>query len=116
LRNQGGDAPCTGCRKSGACGVGTCNANWGDCDKSATSGCEANLLTDNLNCGACGNACQKWNTIGTCTNGTCGSYQCKPGFKDCDGNPADGFGAGGRCGSAFVNDGTWERFIMHRND
>jgi hypothetical protein len=40
----------------GTCGF-TCNAGYGNCDASATNGCETNLSTSAANCGACGHAC-----------------------------------------------------------
>lgn len=45
----------SGCR--GGCIVTGCAANFGDCDHLNPNGCEANLLTDSANCGACGMAC-----------------------------------------------------------
>jgi hypothetical protein len=53
---------------NGACGVGQCNANWGNCDGMAGNGCETNLLTANANCGVCGNACPAGQS---CANGVC---------------------------------------------
>ena len=41
-------------RAQGKCAVGGCNTGAGDCDGNYTNGCEANLNTDNKNCGACG--------------------------------------------------------------
>lgn len=57
-------ASCTG----GICGF-TCNADHADCDKLAPTGCEVDIATDVLNCGACGKAC----TLGeVCAAGKCG--------------------------------------------
>jgi len=43
-----------------------CKPGTGDCDGDPGNGCEATLATDVANCGACGAACSK-----TCTEGTC---------------------------------------------
>jgi hypothetical protein len=41
---------------SGMCGF-TCNAGYGDCDGNPGNGCESNLQTSAMHCGACGRAC-----------------------------------------------------------
>lgn len=57
--------------------------------------CETNLLTDDANCGACGNACAKnttypgLNLIGRCIDGQC-KLTCPVGFQDCNGLVDDG--------------------------
>lgn len=38
----------------GVCEVTSCSAGWGDCNKKASDGCEADLASDPKNCGACG--------------------------------------------------------------
>ncbi|MDP3221337.1 MAG: hypothetical protein Q8S73_45055, partial [Deltaproteobacteria bacterium] len=53
-----------------ACAVASCAANFGDCDGSAANGCEAPLLTDAQNCGACGNRCAS----GVCVAGLCNPF------------------------------------------
>jgi len=58
-----------GC-SSGSCTVASCNTNHGNCDGSASNGCEVNLLTNNSNCGSCVNACTGGKT---CNSGTCSS-------------------------------------------
>jgi hypothetical protein len=52
---------------SGHCAIRSCNTGFGDCNGSASDGCEANLQSD-ANCGQCKNTC-----IGgtTCQNGAC---------------------------------------------
>jgi len=52
------------------CAVASCEANFGDCDGSAATGCEAALLTDANNCGACGNRCGS----GACVAGLCNPF------------------------------------------
>jgi len=48
----GGEGFCA----AGACGT-RCAAFQGNCDGSLANGCEANLMSDPSNCGACGNVC-----------------------------------------------------------
>lgn len=56
-----------GC-SSGACTVASCSSGFGDCDGLASTGCEAVLASDDLNCGGCNVAC----TGGArCTQGVC---------------------------------------------
>jgi hypothetical protein len=42
---------------AGACVVGTCMSGWGNCDEITADGCEADLSTDNANCGRCHATC-----------------------------------------------------------
>ena len=77
---------------SGTCSTGSCTSGFGDCNTNATDGCEANLNTDNANCGACNVACANVPnvTAGVCNgSGKC-TLTCAPGFKDCDGKAANG--------------------------
>ncbi len=92
---------------SGACGF-TCAANFGDCDMSATTGCETDTRTSTAHCGACGRACPtRANAASTCAAGTCG-FTCNAGFADCDGDASNGcevdtrtsLGNCGACGRA----------------
>ncbi len=57
---------------AGACGITSCNPNYGNCDGNTANGCETSLLTA-ANCGACGNVCAS----GFCPAGTCKA--CAPG-------------------------------------
>jgi hypothetical protein len=61
-------------------------------------GCEANLNTDNGNCGGCGNVCNA-NTCGgsgqnvataSCSGGACGISACAGNWQDTDGQCFDG--------------------------
>ena len=75
---------------NGTCGVGACNAPFGDCDRSGANGCEVNTQTDLAHCGACGNACPaRANATSTCAAGACG-FTCNAGFADCNMDPDDG--------------------------
>lgn len=68
-----------------ACLVGSCNAGWGDCDGKASTGCEANLSSDPLNCGGCGKAC---GPSDQCIGGAC-TLVCQGGQTDCNGACVD---------------------------
>ena len=65
----------------GACGVATCNAGFGDCDRSATNGCEVSTSTSESHCGMCGNACP---TGQVCNAGRC-EIPCPRGLVNCNG-------------------------------
>ncbi len=75
---------------SGACGIGTCDAGFGNCDGNVLNGCETALATSTTHCGACGNACPTpANASPTCAAGACG-FTCNAGFGNCDGVAANG--------------------------
>ncbi|MBP6832410.1 MAG: hypothetical protein KA978_16610 [Deltaproteobacteria bacterium] len=75
---------------SGACGVGSCDPGFGDCDHLAVNGCEVSSATDASHCGGCGAACPtRPSAVATCAASTCG-YACAPGQRDCDGAAANG--------------------------
>lgn len=79
----------TGMCLNGQC-TNLCNGGWGNCDGISANGCEVNLLSDPLHCGACHFPCAILpNTIRTCSSGQC-QYQCSPGYANCDGNFANG--------------------------
>ncbi len=65
--------------------------------------CETNVLVDDYNCGACGNACTgrdvfgELNMVAHCIDGTC-QPTCSVGFADCNGLVDDG------CESVSSND------------
>ncbi len=53
---------------AGACGVAACNAGFGDCDMTATNGCETDVRTSARHCGMCGRTCAAG---ARCEAGTC---------------------------------------------
>jgi hypothetical protein len=60
------------------------------------------VLTDPLNCGACGNVCGPYpNATAACVSGTC-TITCDPFYADCDNDPSNGcetfLGGTGNCG------------------
>ncbi len=85
------------CRSS-ACALSTCAANFDDCDKRATNGCEADLRTNADNCGACGTRCQLSNARSACMASACAVSSCNAGFGNCDLMAANG------CEAEFAKD------------
>lgn len=51
----------------------------------------ADLLTDNLNCGACGHECGLWFPDTPLEAGTCVDGECGPGWTDCVSEGTNGF-------------------------
>ncbi len=78
-----------GCAAS-KCTVASCSTGFANCDGNAANGCEVNTQTDVNNCGGCGNVCNLPNAAAACMAGKCVVASCNAGFKDCDGNPANG--------------------------
>ena len=54
--------------KGANCGIGSCNKGYDDCDNQLATGCEANLNSDDKNCGQCKYDCGVGNY---CSGGTC---------------------------------------------
>lgn len=68
------DTPCDVAHGSGACAAGKClvtgcDAGFSNCNNLPKDGCEIDLVTDDQNCGACGNVCP----AGHCVRGSCRS-------------------------------------------
>ena len=57
----------------------------------------ADLLADPLHCGTCDACPVPDNADAACVEGECGLGACKPGFVDCDQNPANGCETEGEC-------------------
>jgi hypothetical protein len=67
----------------------TCPADYDDCDANEQNACEANLLSNYHNCGACGDSCI--NLPGTyCEDGNCVPFVCDELWADCDVDPNNG--------------------------
>ncbi|MFO0608719.1 MAG: hypothetical protein U0324_36470 [Polyangiales bacterium] len=83
----GAAATCT----AGACGF-RCLGGLGDCDGSAANGCEADLDTSRDHCGRCLNRCAGADRVAAavCVGGGCRATTCSPGWRDCNGQWADG--------------------------
>ncbi|MCP3140949.1 Ig-like domain-containing protein [Pyxidicoccus xibeiensis] len=80
--------------------VADCPVGRGDCDGNPANGCEADLMTDEGNCGACGTTCDgAASASAVCGAGTCG-LGCAVGTFDCDGAAANGCESSTACDSA----------------
>ena len=73
--------------------VEVCDGLDNDCDGSADE--DFNLLTDENNCGTCGNVCNFANAESICLNGVCQISQCLPSFWSFSDTP--GFGCWYQC-------------------
>jgi len=72
---------------SGSCETPTCTLGFADCNNNKQSdGCEINLMTDVLNCNACGRVCSTANVNRACSGGSCQAGTCTGGYQDCNGN------------------------------
>lgn len=99
----------------GMCHMGACRPGFVDLDHDPTNGCELActpsgpevcdgrdndcngqvdegfaLMTDPLNCGACGRVCGVVNGTPSCVMGVCGLAMCSPGYVDRNGDLSDG--------------------------
>ncbi|MFO0650589.1 MAG: LamG-like jellyroll fold domain-containing protein [Polyangiales bacterium] len=73
---------------AGACFVDRCDMGFGDCDRDPATGCEADLQTSDLNCGACGRTCDATMGLG-CSRGTCIPVASLVAWYPLDGSGAD---------------------------
>lgn len=71
---------------TGACKIGTCSPNFGNCDGIDDNGCEKSLTSDPANCGGCGSVCTVPNATAACTASTCVVGTCNAGYANCDGD------------------------------
>lgn len=70
---------------AGECRIVTdgCEAGYQDCNGLPEDGCEVDLKTNKLNCGACNKICTDINGDPSCDDGVC-KIACNDGFDDCD--------------------------------
>ncbi len=64
--------------RGGVCGL-LCDADFDDCDRDPSTGCEVSLLTSPNHCGMCGRACP---ATQSCSGGACVAT-CPPGQVEC---------------------------------
>lgn len=74
---------------NGVCGV-LCSPGYANCNKAIGDGCEINLKSDPLNCGACQSVCSIPHGMSGCTDGSCSVAGCDPHRGDCNGIADDG--------------------------
>lgn len=89
------DTPCDPLNASGQCAggqcvLGSCDPYFANCDMAPGNGCEVPLLSDVLNCGSCGNDCNKANTNAFCNGGNCNITGCLNNYGDCNLLASDG--------------------------
>jgi hypothetical protein len=72
-----------------SCGVASCNGGFGNCDGSASNGCETTLASTTAHCGACGAACTNAHGTTSCSGSAC-APSCSTGFGDCDSSRPNG--------------------------
>ncbi len=74
---------------NGVC-VLTCSSNFANCDGNSANGCEVDLRTSVLNCGACGQTGTFPNAQAACVNGLLTIATCNSGWANCNGLISDG--------------------------
>ena len=85
---------CAAPHASGYCAAGQCqyqcDVGWGDCNGSGSDGCETDLTSDPIHCGACANPCPAVpNATVSCVGGSC-TPGCIAPYADCNNDPGDG--------------------------
>jgi Notch 1 len=88
------DGPTSEC-DMGIIKVETCNSVDDDCDGVVDDGFD--LMTDERNCGRCGNACNVRGAQTTCMAGACQIVACFPGFTDKNNDLPTGYGNSDGC-------------------
>lgn len=70
---------------AGECRIATdgCEKGYADCNGDPADGCEIDLKTNKLDCGACNKVCPDLNGDPSCVAGLC-QITCNDGFADCD--------------------------------
>ncbi|MDO9017470.1 MAG: hypothetical protein Q7V43_11205, partial [Myxococcales bacterium] len=81
-----------------ACVLGTCNANFGNCDGMAGNGCETDTRTSVAHCGGCNRPCPGGQI---CTNGTC-TINCSESQVNCSGSCVNPLTDNNNCGTVTM--------------
>jgi hypothetical protein len=71
-------------------GESGCAWPFADCDAPPDGICETNLTSSVQHCGACGTSCSYANATGACTSTGCALMECSAGWRNCDGDVANG--------------------------
>jgi len=69
---------------NGACALGECDNGFKNCNGDDADGCEANIMADPANCGACGAVCNFAHAMPSCVMGSCSFLMCDPGWAHCN--------------------------------
>ena len=69
--------------------AGSCEPGYRDCNGDAADGCEVELATNELHCGACHQVCPDLNGSPSCAAGKC-AITCQDGFANCDNSTTNG--------------------------
>lgn len=93
---------------AGACSLGSCDVDYGNCNGLVVDGCEVSLTSDASNCGSCGTTCAAPNGTPSCTAGNCSVGSCNVGYGDCnslvfDGCEVDLTNDPGNCGACGLS-------------
>ncbi|MEZ4294892.1 MAG: fibrinogen-like YCDxxxxGGGW domain-containing protein [Polyangiaceae bacterium] len=75
--------------QTGICKLGTCDAEYDNCDAVPYNGCESHLLTDVSHCGNCATACTNAHGTTSCNAGLCDPV-CVGLWDSCDNNVKNG--------------------------
>jgi hypothetical protein len=71
--------------------TGVCDVGWDDCNgDKRNDGCEQDVRTDVLHCGACNNACSFAHASASCVDGGCVMGACAMGYENCNATTDDG--------------------------
>ncbi len=78
------------CNQRGACDIAVCYQAYDNCDGDVSNGCETNVRIDPDHCGSCQHRCPELPHAMRGCGDACTIWRCEPGYRDCDGEVADG--------------------------